>query len=554
MGSLWLGQGTVRAQPANDSRLTPTVIAALPYSDTLTAVDGATVAPDDPEAFCVLGPVSQGFHTVWYRYVASTAEDAPDRYVTVTTGGTGDTIVQVFDVAGDAIAGIPGGCNDDAIGIGGHARIDGLALARGRTYLIGVTYYEPLPAGAALQLSVAPSPVHVVTKTDDTLDGSCDADCSLREAVAAAGSAGGAIELPAGTYVLTRAGPDEDSNVTGDLDPARGMSINGIPAGGKRPAIQQTTDDRIVEHRSRGTLILRDLVVTGGFTRLETAFFTEGGAIRSSPYYLAGERIDVVKNISATSGGGIAADSALWLRDVRIGGNLARFGGGLDTQPPTAHQVRVERTAIVGNVATESGGGAFVQLTCIPFCQGAGTNIAVHFENVTFSGNQSSTAALVLDGVSDSRVVLRHLTLADNQAAGLSVTVNPPTTVLLERSAFGRNLGASGAVDCTTTTPARLVAALNSAQAPGNCPWANDSDVVADIGLGTLTMEAEQAYHAPDVQGPLVDRDAEGCASTDQRGILRPQVQLREGTPCDRGAIELDIPFVREELLTDGFE
>ena len=41
-----------------------------------------------------------------------------------------------------------------------------------------------------------------VSKTADTKDGTCNADCSLREAVIAAKSAGGSstITLPAGTY------------------------------------------------------------------------------------------------------------------------------------------------------------------------------------------------------------------------------------------------------------------------------------------------------------------------------------------------------------------
>lgn len=41
-----------------------------------------------------------------------------------------------------------------------------------------------------------------VTKTDDTDDGVCDADCSLREAIDVAVS-GDVIGIPAGTYTLT---------------------------------------------------------------------------------------------------------------------------------------------------------------------------------------------------------------------------------------------------------------------------------------------------------------------------------------------------------------
>ena len=73
---------------------------------------------------------------------------------------------------------------------------------------------EPIP------VVTVPNATFVVTKTADTNDGACNADCSLREAVRAANAAAGSdmITIPNGTYTLTIAGGSEDLAATGDLD------------------------------------------------------------------------------------------------------------------------------------------------------------------------------------------------------------------------------------------------------------------------------------------------------------------------------------------------
>src|SRR2546422_522407 len=96
-----------------------------------------------------------------------------------------------------------------------------------------------LAVGAMLLVSAfalgdrsASAATFTVTKTADTADGTCDTDCSLREAISAANAAAGSdtITLPAGTYTLTIAGANEFANASGDLNSTGDLTINGAGA------------------------------------------------------------------------------------------------------------------------------------------------------------------------------------------------------------------------------------------------------------------------------------------------------------------------------------
>src|SRR5215213_8543376 len=74
--------------------------------------------------------------------------------------------------------------------------------------------------------------IFVPTTTNNTTDGSCDIDCSLRDAITAANQSPGfdAIVLNPGVYGLGVGTPAEDLNATGDLDISDDLAILGASA------------------------------------------------------------------------------------------------------------------------------------------------------------------------------------------------------------------------------------------------------------------------------------------------------------------------------------
>src|SRR5881397_558647 len=102
--------------------------------------------------------------------------------------------------------------------------------------------YLPLVVVAALVLVISTfggsshayaGTTFAVTKTQDIADGSCDSDCSLREAVIAANASLGhdSISVPAGIYTLGISGASENGSATGDLDITDDADIIGAGVG-----------------------------------------------------------------------------------------------------------------------------------------------------------------------------------------------------------------------------------------------------------------------------------------------------------------------------------
>ena len=223
-----------------------------------------------------------------------------------------------------------------------------------------------------------------VTKTGDTNDGTCDADCSLREAINAANVLAGAdtILLPAGTYTLTIAGAGEDANATGDLDITDDLTING--AGQITTIIDGNATDRVFHVLSSGTVEINGVIiqngnVSGGFpVGLGGGIFNDGGTLTLTD--------STISDNTATNAGGIFNyGGTLTLNSSTVSDNMASNGAGFSLSRGST--VTLTNSTVSGNTAETFGGGfssSGIQIFGDP---PAATASTVTLTNSSVSGN-----------------------------------------------------------------------------------------------------------------------------------------------------------------------
>ncbi len=190
----------------------------------------------------------------------------------------------------------------------------------------------------------------VVTKTADTADGACDADCSLREAIGAANDSPGAdiITVPAGTYVLT----------LGTLDVTGLTTINGAGPGLS-----------VIDGGSAGFGILSingqegaPITVTLAGLTIQRGQGTWSGGIEASYADLALNHTEVVSNTSVAGGGGgidfrsgtLMLQSSAVSFNTAGGGQGSGYGGGINI---SSGSLTLRSSTISRNQAGFWGGG-----------------------------------------------------------------------------------------------------------------------------------------------------------------------------------------------------
>jgi CSLREA domain-containing protein len=253
---------------------------------------------------------------------------------------------------------------------------------------------------AIITIGLQPSQTFVVTKTADTDDGACDADCSLREAITAANATPTAdtinFDIPTSDpgcnsgvgpcSILLGATPAPPGIGIGQLQIASSVTING-PTSPALPVIVDGQNANRVFLVSQGTSFVNNLTIAHAGTTGEFSsgggFFVNGAAtatvtgmtFRDNVVADAkgggagvnlGGTLNVINstfsNNSALTGGALFNESGgtLNLLNVTVTNNTATGGGagGLDTQ----NQTTSIRNSIIANNSVSNITGAFTDL------------------------------------------------------------------------------------------------------------------------------------------------------------------------------------------------
>ncbi len=375
---------------------------------------------------------------------------------------------------------------------------------------------------AALAAPAASAAVYTPTTTADTLDGACNAQCSLREAIVAANANPGSdvVILGPGVYALTRAGAGEDLAATGDLDVTDDLVVLG--AGAAQTIIDAGDLDRAFE-------VIAVRLEISAVTVQNGLVAGPGGGLRNRGGELQVSRSVVRENATVGEvGGGIESDGALTVTQTTVLVNMADGnGGGLAVRGELA---LVNSTVFANRSVNGFGGGIYV----FADVAGAIANATIASNTAFLRGGGAFVETAAFIGVTPA---WRNTILAGNSA---------PTDRDCSGSAHseGHNLVGVG-TGCADFSAAHvdIVGTAATPIDPLLAPLANN-------GGPTPTLHPLPPSPAIDTGDPAPPGSGgTACEAVDQRGASRPG-----GIRCDIGAVEVTLECLQggDSLCLEG--
>ncbi len=401
---------------------------------------------------------------------------------------------------------------------------------------------------AALALG-ANAATFTVTKTADTNDGVCDADCSLREAIFAANNAAGddVIEFASGSFgsasTITLTSGEMTISANGSLT-INGPGAHLLTLDGNLASRIMTVNRDVVANISGlrftrgngvgaintgrggalynvgGTIVVSDCIFEGNAGANGGAFNNAAAASPSVP--ATATYINCVfRNNTATGSGGVGQNfstSFLTIRDSTFTGNSSGASIGAGALQANG-QVRITNSTFFNNTAADGGGGAIQ------------TNGSLFIlTNSTIVGNTALDQAGGLHrGTTNVNAFVRNSIIAGNTGGGGSPDVSNSTGGLTSE---GTNI--IGVVGTSTGWIGSDI--LNTD--PQLTPIGNHGG----LGHTFALLSSSPARNAG--QNCVVDlscptNNPEAAVTTDQRGAARPF-----GASVDIGSFEDSTTYV----------
>lgn len=378
----------------------------------------------------------------------------------------------------------------------------------------------------------------IVTKTDDTNDGVCDTDCSLREAIAVANNGD----------IIQFASPLFDSPQTILLaDGLNSLVIN------KNVVISGRGANLLNINRPSGSLFFRIFtinasnVVISGMT-VSGGDTLDGGGIKIDAGSVILRGMVVEGNSAHADGGGIYVNSGVSLNldsstirnnTITTSGNNDGNGGGILAQSNS--QVTIANSQIYGNVIEDRRTSNFA-----PFCGGGGVD--------------SYADLTVLNSLIIQNSATAFQNFGNQRCTGGGLNFRNTGTLRMKNSVIADNTSGVDQGGIFVSDGAQDLAGYASASG-GNLVRIRESDVgfvPSDLPNGTAPMLAlgnnggTATTYAPVAGSPLIDHGetcvaaTNGCGFThpaitrDIRGAARPFDGDNNGSSIiDIGAVEL---------------
>lgn len=364
-----------------------------------------------------------------------------------------------------------------------------------------------------------------VTRLTDTVDGTCDADCGLREAVIAANANPGPdrIELGAGVHTLALTGSRFHEK---DLDVTDPLEIVGL--GRDQTTIDGDDIDRVLElHGGAGAVSISRLTISGGDTA-----GSGGGILAHGGVELALDDAIVQSNDAGQGGGGLflSGGSSAVLVTSSVSGNRAlgsEAGGGIFN----AGTLTVKQSFVTGNSAAYGGG---------VYNTGTATVTAS-----TLSFNTADDGGAILNYYAP--LTLTNSTIAQNVASATGGGLFAYDGVTLVNTTVSMN-SPSG---IQVSAPVQVSNSIVGANSPSDCslPVVDqggnfDSDgscAVSGTVVSGVDFSPGLVYNGGPTTTNRLLAGSVAIGAAGDCGLLTDQrLALRDDGSCDSGAFEFD--------------